>query len=66
MYDYNYTAAAQLGYNASLATFSQGVQAQPSVIPCTAREFNLSQYTSTIVIQVVHSSSSLSVCVHVC
>ncbi|KAK4294229.1 hypothetical protein Pmani_033131 [Petrolisthes manimaculis] len=48
MYDYDYTTAAHLGYNASLETLSsQG----HLITPCNTREFNLTQYKSTIVTQ---------------
>ncbi|KAK3857791.1 hypothetical protein Pcinc_035978 [Petrolisthes cinctipes] len=49
MYDYNYTTAVQLGYNTSLETLTQG-DLQP-LTPCITREFNLTQYKSTIVTQ---------------
>ncbi|XP_045118879.1 organic cation transporter protein-like isoform X3 [Portunus trituberculatus] len=50
MYDYNYTKAALLGYDASLTQhYDLADQDTPRVVSCSARDFNLTQHESSVV-----------------
>ncbi|XP_045118822.1 solute carrier family 22 member 6-like [Portunus trituberculatus] len=50
VYDYNYTEAALLGYDAAVAHQPrQANQDTPRIVPCSARDFNLTQHESSVV-----------------
>ncbi|XP_063840969.1 organic cation transporter protein-like isoform X2 [Scylla paramamosain] len=50
MYDYNYTKAAQLGYDAAVTYLHDlADQDTPRVVSCSARDFNLTQHESSVV-----------------
>nr|XP_053634384.1 organic cation transporter protein-like [Cherax quadricarinatus] len=49
MRDYDYTAAAALGYQTTMKDPSAVLRNSSSLIQCSVREFNLSQYISTVV-----------------
>ncbi|MPC29907.1 Organic cation transporter protein [Portunus trituberculatus] len=50
VYDYNYTEAALLGYDAAVAHQPrQANQDTPLIVPCSARDFNLTQHESSVV-----------------
>lgn len=51
MYDYNYTAAVDMGYEAALAN-SSALVISDDVVSCLTRDFNHSQYESTVVTEV--------------
>ena len=52
MYDYNYTAAVEMGYDAAMANrWSLGGDSNHT-INCYSRDFNLTQYQSTVVTEV--------------
>ncbi|KAK7077952.1 hypothetical protein SK128_027413, partial [Halocaridina rubra] len=49
MYDYNFTQLADLGYEKAMA-YEEEVK-KNSILPCYKRQFNLSQYVSTVAIE---------------
>lgn len=51
MYDYNYTAAAEIGYDAAMAN-RPSLEVSDKSIGCTSRDFNRTQYQSTVVTEV--------------
>ena len=54
MYDHNYTRAVELGYDEAIATTMHNNSA---IVPCYARDFNRSQYYSTMTIEVIWYAS---------
>lgn len=52
MYDYNYTAAAKMGYDSAMANRSFLGVGSNHLIKCHSRDFNLTQYQSTVVTEV--------------
>ncbi|KAG7153823.1 Organic cation transporter protein-like 14 [Homarus americanus] len=59
MRNYNYTAAALLGYEATMKDPSVVQHGNTtSIIKCSARDFNHSQYSSTVVTESFHSCVS--------
>ncbi|XP_050727693.1 organic cation transporter protein-like isoform X2 [Eriocheir sinensis] len=49
MYDYNYTAAAEMGYDAAMANRPSLAGDSDDPIKCYSRDFNRTQYQSTVV-----------------
>lgn len=49
MYDYNYTAAAEMGYDAAMANRPSLAGDSDDPIKCYSRDFNRTQYKSTVV-----------------
>ncbi|XP_037786103.1 organic cation transporter protein-like [Penaeus monodon] len=49
MYDYNYTLAAELGYEATLADKALVSADSNETLSCYSRDFNFTQYESTVV-----------------
>ena len=53
MYDYNYTKAAQLGYDVAVIHPEDLTDGDiPQDVPCNVRDFNLTQYESSMVTEV--------------
>lgn len=52
MYDYNYTAVSEMGYDAVMADRSSFSRGSDDPIKCYSRDFNLTQYQSTVVTEV--------------
>ena len=52
MRDYDYDAAAALGYETTLANVSAVVRNKDEFIACPIRDFNLSQHATTTVTEV--------------
>ena len=55
MYDYNYTAAAEMGYDAAMANRPSFGGDLDDSITCDSRDFNRTQYQSTVVTEVSES-----------
>ncbi|XP_071529914.1 organic cation transporter protein-like [Panulirus ornatus] len=51
MYDYNYTSAALLGYEKSINNPQFLPSEDVGIVACSTRDFNLTQYKSTVVTQ---------------
>lgn len=51
MYDYNFTAAAEMGYDAAMAS-RPSLEVSNKSIGCSSRDFNRTQYQSTVVTEV--------------
>ncbi|XP_071526251.1 organic cation transporter protein-like isoform X2 [Panulirus ornatus] len=49
MYDYNYTAVVEVGYEASVRNVSALRDGNGALVKCSSRTFNYTQYKSTIV-----------------
>ena len=52
MYDMNYTAAAEAGYDDVMAKWGSFIGDSNDTIKCELRDFNLTQYKSTVVTEV--------------
>ncbi|XP_063591322.1 organic cation transporter protein-like [Penaeus indicus] len=52
MYDYNYTLAAELGYEATMADIAVISGDSNDTLSCYSRDFNFTQYESTVVTEI--------------
>lgn len=52
MYDYNYTVAVDLGYDATMTNKSFLAESSDDPIKCSSRDFNLTHYQSSVVTEV--------------
>lgn len=64
MHDYNYLTAVDLGYDATMANKSAVTDSYHtgSLIDCSSRDYNLTQYESTVVTEVCNSGDPLFQC----
>lgn len=52
MYNYNYTEVAEMGYEAAMVNKPSLTTLSPDPVECSVRDFNYSQYQSTVVTEV--------------
>ncbi|KAK4322462.1 hypothetical protein Pmani_006802 [Petrolisthes manimaculis] len=59
MYNYNYTEVVDMGYEAAIVNKSSLTILSPNPVKCLHRDFNHSQYQSTVVTEVINTMHDL-------